>query len=68
VTVVALAALALLRALGTRRPAAVGGAALVMAAYCLACDGGASVARAGIAGGLGLLAELRSALRDPGRD
>ncbi|HET6691455.1 MAG TPA: ComEC/Rec2 family competence protein, partial [Miltoncostaeaceae bacterium] len=64
VTVVALAALALLRALGTRRRAAVGGAALVMAAYCLACDGGASVARAGIAGGLGLLAELRSAPRE----
>ena len=35
-----------------------------MAAYCLACDGGASVARAGIAGGLGLLAELRSAPRE----
>ncbi len=64
VTVVALAALALLRALGARRRAAVGGAALVMAAYCLACDGGASVARAGIAGGLGLLAELRSAPRE----
>ncbi|HTI32822.1 MAG TPA: ComEC/Rec2 family competence protein, partial [Miltoncostaea sp.] len=64
VTVVALAALALLGALGTRRRAAVGGAALVMAAYCLACDGGASVARAGIAGGLGLLAELRSAPRE----
>ena len=64
VTVVALAALALLRALGARRRAAVGCAALVMAAYCLACDGGASVARAGIAGGLGLLAELRSAPRE----
>lgn len=64
VTVVALAALALLRALGARRRAAVGGAALAMAAYCLACDGGASVARAGIAGGLGLLAELRSSPRE----
>jgi competence protein ComEC len=64
VTVVALAALALLRALGARRRAAVGGAALTMAAYCLACDGGASVARAGVVGGLGLLAELRSAPRE----
>ena len=55
VTVVALAALALLRALGARRRVAVAGAAAAMAAYCLACDGGASVARAGIVGGLGLV-------------
>jgi competence protein ComEC len=64
VTVVAIAALALLRALGLRRRGAVAGAALVMAAYCLACAGGASVARAGIVGGLGLVAELRSAPRE----
>jgi competence protein ComEC len=64
VTVVAIAALALLRALGLRRRGAVAGAALVMAAYCLACEGGASVARAGVVGGLGLVAELRSAPRE----
>ena len=63
-TVVAIAALALLRALGLRRRAAVAGAAAVMAAYCLACEGGASVARAGVVGGLGLAAELRSAPRE----
>ena len=64
VTVVAIAALALLSALGLRRRPAVAGAAAVMAAYCLACEGGASVARAGIVGGLGLAAELRSAPRE----
>src|SRR6185295_7776924 len=39
-------------------------AAAVMALYCLACDGGASVARAGIVGGLGLVAELGARPRD----
>jgi len=53
-----------LRALRLRRRGAVAVAALVMAAYCLACEGGASVARAGIVGGLGLVAELRSAPRE----
>ena len=51
VAVVAIAVLALLGALGVRRRGAVAGAALVMCAYCLACDGGASVARAGMVGG-----------------
>jgi competence protein ComEC len=64
VTVVAVAALALLMAAGLRRRAAVAGAAAVMAAYCLACEGGASVGRAGIVGGLGLVAELRSSPRE----
>ena len=64
VTVVAVAVLAALVALGLRRRAAVLGAGGALVAYCLACDGGASVGRAGIAGGLGLLAELRSAGRD----
>ena len=66
VAVVAVAALALLTALGARRRAAVAGAAAVMAAYCLACEGGASVARAGIVGGLGLVAELRASPRERG--
>ena len=64
VAVVAIAVLAGLGALGVRRRGAVAGAALVMCAYCLACDGGASVARAGLVGALGLLAELRSAPRE----
>ncbi|MGD9694398.1 MAG: ComEC/Rec2 family competence protein [Thermoleophilia bacterium] len=64
VTVVALAAMALLAALGVGRRARVAAAAAVMTAYCLACDGGASVARAGIVGGLGLAAELLAAPRE----
>ena len=64
VAVVAVAALALLGALGVRRRAAVSAAGALMVLYCLACDGGASVARAGIVGGLGLLAELRSSPRE----
>jgi competence protein ComEC len=64
VAVVAIAVLAGLGAVGAGRRGAVAGAALVMCAYCLACDGGASVARAGIVGALGLLAELRSSPRE----
>ncbi len=64
VAVVAVAVLGLLGALGVRRRPAVAMAGAVMALYCLACDGGASVGRAGIVGGLGLLAELRSAPRE----
>ena len=48
--------MALLGAVGTGRRASAAAAAVVMALYCLACDGGASVARAGIVGGLGLAA------------
>lgn len=64
VTVVAVATLALLGALGLRRRPAVAVAAAVMCAYCLACEGGPSVGRAGIVGSLGLLAELRSSPRE----
>lgn len=64
VAVVAVAALGMLSAIGLRRGPAVAGAAAVMAAYCLACEGGASVGRAGIVGGLGLVAELRSSPRE----
>lgn len=60
VTIVALAVLAVLRAVGLDRRAATVGAAVVLVAYCLACDGGASVARAGIVGALGLAGQLRS--------
>lgn len=64
VAVVAVATMALLGALGLRRRTAVVGAGALMILYCLACDGGASVARAGIVGGLGLLAEVRSSPRE----
>ena len=64
VAVVAMATLSLLVALGVRRRPAVVASGALMALYCLACDGGASVGRAGIVGGLGLLAEIRSAPRE----
>ncbi len=64
VAVVAVAALALLLALGVRRRIAVAGALGLIVTYCLACDGGASVGRAGVVGALGLLCELRSAPRE----
>lgn len=60
VTIVALAILAVLRTIGLERRSATAIAAFVLVAYCLACDGGASVARAGIVGALGLAGQLRS--------
>jgi competence protein ComEC len=64
VTVVALSVLVLLRALGLSHRPSVAVAGIVMIAYCLACDGGASVARAGTVGALALIGELRSSARD----
>lgn len=64
VTVVAIAVLVLLRALGAGHRPAVAAAGVVMIAYCLACDGGASVARAGTVGALALIGELRASARD----
>lgn len=64
VAVVALAMLWGLRALGVPRRAGVSAALLTIVAYCLACDGGASVVRAGVVGVLGILAELRSTARE----
>jgi competence protein ComEC len=63
VGVVALAALAALRAAGVGRRSGVAASGLVLGAYVLACDGGASVARAGVVGALGVLGELGSAPR-----
>ena len=63
VAVVALAVLVALRAVGVGRRAAVAAGVAVLVAYCLACQGGPSVARAGVVGGLGALAELRSGER-----
>jgi competence protein ComEC len=60
VAMVGIAIMALLGALGcAKRPATVI-ALMALVAYCLVCDGGASVVRAGIMGGLGIVAELRS--------
>jgi competence protein ComEC len=64
VAVVALAVLLGLRAMGAPRRGAICAAMATIVAYCLACDGGASVARAGVVGVLGVLAELRSAARE----
>jgi competence protein ComEC len=64
IAIVAFAVLAALRGAGVGRRASVGAAGVVLVAYCLACDGGASVARAGIVGALGLTAELGSRARD----
>jgi competence protein ComEC len=64
VAVVALAMLWGLRALGVPRRVGVSAALVTIVAYCLACDGGASVARAGVVGVLGILAELRSTARE----
>ncbi|MDH3725497.1 MAG: ComEC/Rec2 family competence protein, partial [Thermoleophilia bacterium] len=63
VTVVAIAVLGLLRAAGVSRRSGVLAAILALVAYCLACDGGASVGRAGVVGALGLLGELNSLAR-----
>ena len=63
VTVVALAVLGLLRAAGVGRSGSLAGALIALLAYCVACDGGPSVARAGVVGALGLVGEFRSVAR-----
>lgn len=63
VTVVAVAVLAGLRLLGVARRAATLGALGLVAAYCLACAPGPSVARAGLMGGVALAGELWGATR-----
>jgi competence protein ComEC len=64
VAVVALAVLWGLRAVGVPRRVGVTAALFTIVAYCLACDGGASVARAGVVGVLAIVAELRSTARE----
>ncbi len=61
---VALGVMLLLGALGVARRGAAVGAILVIVVYCLSCDGGASVARAGIVGCLVLTAQLVGRARD----
>lgn len=58
VTVVAIAVLAALRAMFVPRRWALVVAGVAIVAYCLACEGGPSVARAGLMGALGLSTAL----------
>ena len=63
VAVVGIGMAALLGAVGASRRGRLLGMGVAMGAYCLACDGGASVARAGLMGGLALAADLGGAPR-----
>ena len=63
VAVVGIGMAALLGAVGASRRNRLLGMGVAMGAYCLACDGGASVARAGLMGGLALAADLGGAPR-----
>jgi competence protein ComEC len=63
VAVVGIGMAALLGAAGASRRSRLVGMGLAMGAYCLACDGGASVARAGLMGGLALAADFGGAPR-----
>lgn len=63
VAVVGIGMAALLGAFGMSRRSRLLGMGAAMAAYCLACDGGASVVRAGLMGGLALAADLGGAPR-----
>ena len=63
VAVVGIGMAALLGAVGASRRGRLLGMGAAMGTYCLACDGGASVARAGLMGGLALAADLGGAPR-----
>ncbi len=63
VALVSISVIVLLGALGVRRKVVLVSAIAFVVAYCLACDGGASVARAGVMGAVGLVAMLRGSPR-----
>lgn len=65
VAVIGIGVMAALAAAGITRTRRVGAAAAAMLAYCLACDGGASVLRAGLMGAIGVAADLRGGRRAP---
>ena len=65
VAVIGIGVVAALGALGVARMRRVVMAGSAMLAYCLACDGGASVLRAGIMGAIGVAADLRGGRRAP---
>ena len=58
VAMVAFAIVTLLGAFGCARRPAIAVALLAIVTYCLVCDGGASVVRAGVMGALGIVGEL----------
>ena len=65
VGMVGIALTVLLQALGFGKRPATAVALIALVSYCLICDGGASVVRAGIVGALGLFADLRRRDRQP---
>jgi len=65
VAVIGIGVVAALGALGIARVRRVLMAGAAMLAYCLACDGGASVLRAGLMGAIGVVADLRGGRRAP---
>ncbi len=65
VAVIGIGVIAVLGAAGMPRTWRVATTGAAMLAYCLACDGGASVFRAGLMGAIGLAADLRGDRRAP---
>ena len=65
VAVIGIGVVVALGALGVARTRRVVMAGSAMLAYCMACDGGASVLRAGIMGAIGVAADLRGGRRAP---
>jgi len=65
VAVIGIGVVAVLGAAGAPRRGRTAVAGLAMLAYCLACDGGASVMRAGLMGAIGVAADLRGGRRAP---
>lgn len=63
VAVVGIGVTALLGFAGMARRPRLVASGVVMCAYCLACDGGASVARAGLMGAMALMADMGGAAR-----
>lgn len=65
VAVIGIGVMAALSAAGVGRRRRVAAAGAVMLAYCAACDGGASVLRAGLMGAIGVAADLRGGRKAP---
>jgi competence protein ComEC len=65
VAVIGIGVMAALGAAGIARRRRLGLAGVAMLVYCLACDGGASVLRAGLMGAVGLAADMRGGRRAP---
>ncbi len=65
VAVIGIGVMAALGAAGVARRRRLAAAGVAMLVYCLACDGGASVLRAGLMGAVGLAADMRGGRRAP---